>query len=41
MKYTADDLWKAIEELRRVDAVHVKRGYHILTLPSNAGSPPV
>jgi NTP pyrophosphatase (non-canonical NTP hydrolase) len=29
MKYTADDLWNAIEELRRVDAVHVKRGYHI------------
>jgi NTP pyrophosphatase (non-canonical NTP hydrolase) len=29
MKYTADDLWKAIEELRQVDAIHVKRGYHI------------
>jgi NTP pyrophosphatase (non-canonical NTP hydrolase) len=29
MKYTADDLWKAIEDLRRVDAIHVKRGYHI------------
>jgi hypothetical protein len=28
-KYTADDLWKAIEFLQRVDAIHVKRGYHI------------
>jgi NTP pyrophosphatase (non-canonical NTP hydrolase) len=29
MPYTADDLWNAIEELRRVDAIHVKRGYRI------------
>jgi NTP pyrophosphatase (non-canonical NTP hydrolase) len=29
MPYTADLLWEAIEELRRVDAIHVKRGYHI------------
>jgi NTP pyrophosphatase (non-canonical NTP hydrolase) len=32
MKYTPDDLWKAIEELRRVDAIHVKRGYRILDI---------
>jgi NTP pyrophosphatase (non-canonical NTP hydrolase) len=32
MKYTTDHLWKAIEELRRVDAIHVKRGYHILDI---------
>jgi hypothetical protein len=32
MKYTTDDLWKAIEELRRVNAIHVKRGYHILDI---------
>jgi NTP pyrophosphatase (non-canonical NTP hydrolase) len=29
MPYTPNLLWKAIEELRRVDAIHVKRGYRI------------
>jgi NTP pyrophosphatase (non-canonical NTP hydrolase) len=29
MPCTADILWNAIEDLRRVDAIHVKRGYHI------------
>jgi hypothetical protein len=29
MPYTPDHLWEAIEDLRRVDAIHVKRGYHI------------
>jgi NTP pyrophosphatase (non-canonical NTP hydrolase) len=32
MSYTTDHLWKAIEELRRVNAIHVKRGYHILDI---------
>lgn len=32
MKYTPDHLWKAIEDLRRVDAIHVKRGYRILDI---------
>jgi NTP pyrophosphatase (non-canonical NTP hydrolase) len=32
MKYTPDDLWKAIEELRCYDAIHVKRGYRILDI---------
>jgi NTP pyrophosphatase (non-canonical NTP hydrolase) len=32
MPYTADLLWKAIEDLRRVDAIHVKRGYRILDI---------
>jgi NTP pyrophosphatase (non-canonical NTP hydrolase) len=29
MPYTAELLWRAIEDLRRVDAIHIKRGYRI------------
>jgi NTP pyrophosphatase (non-canonical NTP hydrolase) len=29
MPYTAELLWRAIEDLRRVDAIHIKRCYRI------------
>jgi NTP pyrophosphatase (non-canonical NTP hydrolase) len=34
MPYSPNDLWKAVEDLRRVDAIHVKRGYHIRDITS-------